>query len=285
MMQSRTQLALSDSAFGHLRQQIEKRSGLHFPEEKRYLLENRLGQRLKELALHSFDAYASYLGSLDGADGEWDVLLNLVTTRETYFFREVSQLKLITQELLPQVLQTKRQRGDTSLRLFSAACSSGDEAYTLAILLAETTGLPIGMRWEVAGMDISPQAISQAQAAIYGSYALRHLPEGLLQKYFQEVPGQGWQPVSLLRQRVSFRRGNLMDPLQVRASGSHDIILCRNVLIYFDAEARRSILANLAASLAPGGFLLTGFSETPKDGVPGLEIRRFGVHTVYQRAF
>lgn len=284
MMQSSTQLALSDSAFGRLRQQIEKRSGLHFPEEKRYLLENRLGQRLKDLALHSFDAYASHLASLDGADGEWDVLLNLVTTRETYFFREASQLDLITRELLPQLLPAKRQRGDSNLRVFSAACSSGDEAYTLAILLQESSGLPIGLRWEVTGMDISPQAIQQAQAAIYGTYALRHLPAGMLQKHFQEVPGQGWQPVSQLRQRVSFRRGNLMDPLQVRTSGLHDIILCRNVLIYFDAEARRSILTNLAASLAPGGFLLTGFSETPKDGVPGLEVRRFGVHTVYQKA-
>lgn len=283
MMQTKRHHALNDVAFAKLREQIERRSGLHFPAEKKYILENRLGQRLKELQLPSFEAYISHLETCSRTDPEWDVLLNLVTTRETYFFRDPAQLTLFGKELLPQVIQDKKRRGEGVLRVLSAACSSGDEVFTLAILLQEYGMWPLGMRWEVGGIDISPKAIELAEEGIYGPYALRHVPAELLGKYFEEVPGQGMRPIAALRQRVRFRRGNLMEASQVRNLGMADVIFCRNVLIYFDAAAREKILANLAQSLNPGGFIVTGFSETPKHGIAGLEIKRFGSSAVYQK--
>lgn len=282
-MQSKKQHALNDVAFAHLREQIERRSGLHFPVEKKYILENRLNQRLKDLQMESFDAYVSHLKKLLANDEEWDVLLNLVTTRETYFYRDVGQLSLFTQELLPPILAEKKRRGDGSLRIASAACSSGDEVFTLGILIQESGIVPPGMQWEVVGMDISPKAIQLAREAVYGQYALRHVPKDILAKFFEELPGRGWQPNSQLRQRTRFLRGNLMESTEVRALGLVDVVFCRNVLIYFDSDAREKILTHLARVLNPGGFIVTGFSETPKHNIPALEIKRFGSSAVYHK--
>lgn len=283
-MLTKKQHALNDNAFADLRAVIERRSGLHFPNEKKYILENRLSQRLKELQLENFEAYVSYLGRLLASDDEWDILLNLVTTRETYFYRDPGQLTLFQAELLPQIVAEKKKRGEGCLRMLSAACSSGDEVFTLAILAQNGGALPPGMTWEAIGLDISPKAIQLAKEAIYGTYALRHVPKDLLEKYFEDVPEKGKRPIMSLRQRSRFLRANLMDPAQVRMAGTVDIIFCRNVLIYFDSDAREQILTNLSRILSLGGFIVTGFSETPKHNIPDLEVRRFGSAAVYHKA-
>lgn len=274
---------LSEAGFVRLRELIAQHSGLHFPPEKKYLLSQRLQQRLRDLDIEGHDAYVAHLGRLPVSDSEWGALLNLVTTRETYFFRELSQLEFMVRDLLPDLF--KQARAGQPLRILSAACSSGEEAYTLGVFLQEYGRLPMDLRWEVVGVDISSHAIEQAEQAVYKDYAVRHMPEAIKRKYFEKVSDDGAiRPQAGLRQKTRFVRANLIDALQLQMLGKFDLVLCRNVLIYFDMDRREQILGNLSRVMNAGGFMITGFSESLMENVPGLQVRRFGNNPVYWRA-
>ena len=278
-----TPSGLSEAGFVRLRELIAQHSGLHFPPEKKYLLSQRLQQRLQQLKMAHYDDYVAHLSRLPVDDSEWAAVLNLVTTRETYFFREISQLEFMVRDLLPELL--KRPHAGQTLRVLSAACSSGEEAYTLGVFLQEYGRLPMGLRWEVVGVDISSQALEQAEQAVYRDYAVRHMPEAIRKKYFESVGSEGAiRPQAGLRQKTRFAQANLVDVAQIQALGKFDLVFCRNVLIYFDMDRREQILGNLARVMHPGGFMITGFSESLLENVPGLQVKRFGNSPVYRRA-
>jgi chemotaxis protein methyltransferase CheR len=251
-------MEMSMPTFTSLRNLIYEQTGIFFQENKRYVLEGRLQCRLKERNCTSFDEYYTLLKFDAWRDKEMTALLNLITTNETYFYRDLQQLQAFLNTVLPDVM--KVNQGSNTIRLWSAACSTGDEPYTLAIMMMEHPALA---KWnfEILASDISEGVLETARKGIYGQYAVRNVPPILLQKYFIKEQGQ-YELSPLVRRKVRFANVNLYDAPRLKLIRGMDIILCRNCLIYFDDKAKQKIVANLYDCLRPNGFLVIGFSES-----------------------
>lgn len=208
---------------------------------------------------------------LDGA--VFHRLCEALTVQESFFFREPSRLELLREHVLPAI----RERG-SHLRAWSAGCARGEEAYTLSMLLTEAG---FAGRHDVLGTDLSPAAVASARSGTYGRWAVRGLDEKTLSTYFEGGPG-ALRVGERFRTRVDFVQHNLLDPLPPDR-GQFDLILCRNVLIYFTPEAVRRAAEALTAALAPGGWLLLGISDPPLEGVPGLQKITSARGPVYRR--
>jgi chemotaxis protein methyltransferase CheR len=196
-------------------------------------------------------------------DPVWQALMRALTIGETYFFRDEATFSRLRQQILPELISQRRQQEQLELAIWSAGCATGEEAYSIAILLHEL--LPERTRWKIrlVASDINVQALEQAQQGIYRDWAFRHNPQHIQQTYFEPVAG-GWQIRPLIRQMVRFEHGNLLTP----PAASFDLILCRNVLIYFDRDAVFRLEDMLYRTLNPGGWLALGQSEAlrgPRD--------------------
>lgn len=200
---------------------------------------------------------------------------------ETYFFRDRGQFDLLRLRLLPELIE--RQRGTKTLRLWSAGCASGEEAYSLAILVDML--LPARDGWEVVivGSDIDPSALAKARRGHYGEWSFRMVPATLRQRYFQRLGGE-WALNDSIRRMVTFTTVDLLgDPFPQGELQAMDLILCRNVLIYFGADAVAAIANKLAVTLQAGGYLMTGHTELMGIRLPALQSRLFADGVVYQR--
>jgi chemotaxis protein methyltransferase CheR len=243
-----------------VRDLIYARSGLFFEEKKFYFLRRRIDQRVEDVGASSVLDYFQMLRF--GADTtEIQALCESVTTNETYFFREFPQLKAFADVCLPEVLADKRKRGDYNLRVWSAACSTGDEAYTLAIILREV--IDDFDKWVVTlvATDIDREALRTARKAIYTERAVKDVPVVYRQKYFQPE-GYTYRVSPLITRMVQFRHANLMDPAVAGEMTGQDFVFCRNVLIYFDDASRRRTLELFYDALRPGGYIFLGHSES-----------------------
>jgi chemotaxis protein methyltransferase CheR len=251
---------LTQDIFRLLRDLIYEHCGIHFAEDSAYIVNRRLQPRLDALALVDYAEYYRYLVSSDpGArKAELEEIVDRVTTNETYFFRESYQLDAFRDEILPEIAKG-RPRGKR-LSVWSAGCSSGEEAYTIAILVLET-GLFNDWDVRVFGNDISRKCLHTARKAQYGRSSFRATDERLLRRYFREVDGKH-QVRDEVRALCSFGQINLMDEAMMRLVGDVDVIFCRNVLIYFDTVARRRVIGTLHKKLVTGGYLLLGHSES-----------------------
>jgi len=244
---------MPDAVFRRLRDMVHERSGVFVPDTKRYLLENRLAQRLRERGLRDYEEYARLL--LADAEGELPGLFDAVTTKETYFFREPRQLEVFEQRIVPEA--AARRGGE--IRVWSVACSTGEETYTLAMILREKHP---GVRSQVLGSDLSEAAVEAARRGVYGSYSVRNVPPPYLARYFRPN-GSGYEVEATLRKAVRFGRANLVDRASVLlAAQGADVIFCRNVLTYFSDRAKERAVANLYDALAPGGCLFVGSAES-----------------------
>ncbi len=272
-------MQLSTRTFLDLRELIYEYSGMFFSETKKYLLENRLQPRLQERNCTSYEEYYSLLKVGAWRDKELSAMINLVVTTETFFYRDQSQLQAFTATVVP--LMMKADQGLKQLRLWSAACSSGDEAYTLAIILSERQDLA---DWsiEILATDISQPILDQAQRGVYGQYAIRHIPGSLLTKYFTVDDGQ-YVLSPKVKRLVKFANINLNDPAQVKSIRGMDVIFCRNCLIYFDEKAKQKIVNNLYDSLQPNGFLVIGISESLHDITRAFKPVHANRSVVYQK--
>ncbi len=268
---------LSDTEFQQLRQLIYEKTGIYFQDNKRYLLESRVGRRLSELRLPNGKAYLHMLLNGQG-QGEFHQLVNAITINETYFFRAPAHLEVLEQHILPEWLRTKRQ-----IRIWSAGCSSGEEPYTLAIFLRDRI-LPRYpyAHFEIIGTDINTNVLQQAQQGIYGDYAIRNLPPEYLQRYFVRK-GDRYQIRDEIRQMVKFQVLNLADAVAMNAMHHFDLIICANVLIYFDDNMKRRVVQSFYRSLVPGGYLFVGFSETLYGISQAFQPVRFGKAIVYRK--
>jgi chemotaxis protein methyltransferase CheR len=233
-------------------------------------------------ALVSATSYLQLLESLPGArEGEWKQLLPLLTNGESYFLRDKGQLSLIQTRILPDLLaQRKREK---TLRVWSAGCSTGEEVYSLAMIFEGA--LPRGAGWTVSivGTDINEESLAKARRGVYGEWAFRALDETLRRRHFQN----GNEVNEALRATVSFQTLNLRDddwPARTSGIFDFDLILCRNVLIYFRPEAVAHTLSRLTAALRPGGFLITGHAELAGHNPAPLQVRTFPESVAYQRA-
>ena len=250
-----------------------------FTEAKRYYVERRVWERMVATDSPSFTSYFARLRT-DTLD-EIQQFVNAFTVNETYFYREDYQLKCLTNDLLSERLDDKP--GDDAIRIWSAACSTGEEPYSIAMWLLENWPKVDQYFIEIVGSDIDTRVLDLARAGTFGKRALMRLPPELIGKYFDVLPGERWQIAPPLQDSVSFTSVNLVEPEQTRRHGQFDVIFCRNVLIYFDDTSRRVAAENLYENLLPGGFICLGHTESMSRISPLFEVRRFADAIVYQR--
>lgn len=250
---------LSRTQFDRFRDFIYRQSGIRVEASKITLVSNRIRRRLRAGGFTDFDAYYRHLTSSHGAD-ELEGFLDAITTNETYFFRTRAQFDWFRGDFLTELL-TQQRKGERShtLRVWSAACSTGEEPYSLAICLMENALRLRGWQMSILGTDISEAVLKTARTALYRQRSLEEVSPVQLKRYFDAAAdGEAWQLRQSVREIVEFRRHNLMVPLPVPA---FDCIFIRNVLIYFDRDSKHKVVQNLVRSLSPGGFLVVGPSE------------------------
>jgi chemotaxis protein methyltransferase CheR len=262
-MGTTARVSLTDAQFAKLRDVIYKRSGIHFPDNKKYILESRLGHRLGELELEDYDQYIAFLTMGPYQSEEFQEMFNRITINETSFFRNEAQLAVFERQVLPELLEARAST--KRLRIWSAACSTGEEPFSLAIIVHRTLGIRLpDWRIEIMGTDISERVLRTAQEGIYTNYSMRSTSELIKSKYFRENKGS-WHIRDDVRDMVSFQLHNLKDVMAARAHGIWDVIFCRNVLIYFDAAMKTQVARTFASQLAPDGTLFIGHSENIRD--------------------
>jgi chemotaxis protein methyltransferase CheR len=251
-------LTLED--FRRLSGLIHESCGIKLPEVKRSMLEARLSKRLKALRMPSFRAYCDFLFSTDGMQNELLRMIDVVTTNKTDFFRESHHFTYLVNTALPGLLHqgVGKMR---ALAAWSAGCSTGEEVYTLSMVLTEFAAVNQGYRFSILGTDISETVLQKARAGIYDSEKVEPIPQNLKKKYLLRSKTSDLVKIGPeLRRAVRFGRLNLMDRDYAMAERLH-VIFCRNVIIYFDAQTQLALLKKLCANLADGGYLFMGHSE------------------------
>jgi chemotaxis protein methyltransferase CheR len=272
-------LELPDDVFRLLRDQIYKKSGMWFNDSSKYLLQKRLSPRARELNFDSFQKYFYFLQYDPRADAEFDQIFDLVTTNETYFFREPAQLTAFIDEIIPDLLSRKALK---KIRIWSAGCSSGEEPYSLAMLLQEA-GWYDHAAFEIFASDINQQVLSKARKGQYRENAFRATTPVMREKYFTKDTESTWRVKDEIRNRVSFGRLNLYDEARVSLLGHLDVVFCRNVIIYFDDASKKVVVKNFYNRLVEGGYLLLGHSESLISLSTQFRLRHLKNDMVYQK--
>jgi len=252
---------LPDELFQMFRKFIYERTGIFFADNKKYLLESRVARRLTALGMDSFPRYYNALMNGQGAT-ELSHLINAVTINETFFFRNEPQFNVLEQTLLPEVIKKRKDDGTNKVKIWSAASSTGEEAYTIAIIIREKIQprFPL-LKFEIVGTDINTQVVENARRGIYKDYAIRNIPKNYLERYFQQE-GDKYLLVDDIRKMVDFRQMNLFDKGAMRAMRSFDVVFAANVLIYFDFNSKQTVVSSIYDSLNKGGYFFVGYSET-----------------------
>jgi chemotaxis protein methyltransferase CheR len=255
---------LTDDEFAKFLALIYRVAGIRIAETKRVLVSNRVRRRLRATGIETFAAYYAFLNSPAGA-GEMPAFLDAVTTNETYFFRDQPHYDWLGDELIPGLLrEAAAHRRPRSLRIWSAACSTGEEPYSIALKLADHRADLLGWRLSVLGTDLSGAALVAAREAVYEERALQRVDAETRKKRFDEdAGGDRWTLKPDVRALVAFRSHNLLKPL---AAEPFDCIFLKNVLIYFDTNSKRTVVDNVLGSMAKGGFLVIG----PTEGIHGM---------------
>ena len=281
MFYAEPDMPMTDEEFRLIRDLIYNHSGLFFDNDSKYLLEKRLGKRVTLHSLSGYKDYYHFLRYNRGKDQEISDIMDVLTTNETYFFREAFQLKAFTDEIIPEMLAEKEKKGDRSLRIWSAGCSSGEEPYTIAMLLLEM-GFSKGWRVEIIGADISHRVLQQARKAVYGKSSFRATDEAYIRRYFQEQDG-GYKIADKVKELVTISHLNLFDQNRLTLLGRMDIIFCRNVIIYFDQLAKKKVVEVFYRTLREGGYLLLGHSESLMNISTAFVLKHLRNDMVYQK--
>ena len=248
-------LDISDHEFVALRDLIRERFGIWYDDQKRFLLLSRLSTRLAKRGFETYAAYVQFLRFDQRREEEWSDLASALSNNETYFFRERAQLKTLAAHVLDEFLKRSSR-----VRLWSSACSSGEEPYSLAMTLLETGKIADSML-SIRATDISPRVLELADKGFYRALSFRATEPAMIQKWFQPQ-GDGFVVADRIKRLVSFGRRNLLDGAQVAAEGPFDAIFCRNVLIYFDKPTQKRVVESFAKALRPGGYLFLGHAES-----------------------
>jgi len=268
--------------FARFAEFIYGQCGIKMPPAKKTMLEARLQKRLRTLGMGSFQEYADFLFSKEGAGAELVHLIDVVTTNKTDFFREPAHFDFLVTRALPDLAQSRGVGFRKGLSIWSAGCSSGEEPYTLAMVLAEFAEQNPGFSYGILATDICTTVLDKARMAIYGEERVEPVPLPLKRKYL--LRGKGSQKglvriVPELRGRIRFRRLNFMDD-DFGLREPMDIIFCRNVIIYFDKGTQEKLLNKFCRHLIPGGYLFMGHSET----LSGLDVPLVQVaSTIYRK--
>lgn len=266
------------------REAIEKRSGLCLTDSRLRLLTRSLAARRTARGFASFSEYYHFLAFNPAAEPEWKELLELLGNRETGFFRHQPSFEALEKQVLPELLAERAKHGISALTAWSAGCSTGEEAWSLAmVMLDATTGRAVEVK--VCGTDLSEPALARARRGLYRANALRGLSEPLRARHFLKTEQHGelcFEPNKRLRSAVELARLNLAHPADYWV-GAQDIVFCHNVLIYFAPERRAEVAGWLAAKLRPKGYLFLAPGEVLGLKLPGFQPVRFDLSLAYQR--
>jgi len=248
-------LTISDEDFRLLRDIIRERFGLYYDDQKQFLLLSRLQTRLVKRSMATYADYVKFLRVGIDREAEFHDLASVLSNNETYFFRERAQLRALCGNIL-----TELQAVSPRLRIWSAACSTGEEPYSLAMSLLET-GRIAESNISIKATDISPRVLDLCQKGYYRALSFRATEPAMVQKYFT-VSGDGFVISDRVKRLVEFSSLNLMDDRKVAGNGPFDAIFCRNVLIYFDKPTQKRVVESFARALRPGGYFFLGHAES-----------------------
>lgn len=245
-----------------LRDLVYEETGMYFPDEKRYYFESRFLRRMEALGFTSFMDYIRHLKNGNNRREEFNSLINELTINETCFFRNRPQFKALQELVLPEIIMAKQNNTVKNLKIWSAGCSSGEEAYSIAMILEEMrSGTLANWNVEVRATDISKRVLGIAQKGVYSEYPVRNMPENYRTKYIESVNGC-YKIKDGLKKYIRFSHLNLNDDMGMVFMKGFDIIFCKNVLIYFNLESKKRVIQHFFNSLALGGYLFIGFSES-----------------------
>lgn len=280
-MQLETNISISFTDLIPIRDLIAETCGLHFDEKKFYFIEKRIAKRLKATNTQSVKDYFRLLKLGQNPD-EMKELISLLTTNETYFYRYLPQLQTFIEETIPRVCSHKRKHNDYVLKIWSAGCSSGEEPYTISILLKEHLEDYDKWRIEIMATDIDHSVLNKAKRGVYEKRAVKEVPPDILEKYFLKKNGK-YEICTALKEKVQFSYLNLMDRKEMRRINEMDFVFCRNVLIYFDDNARKQVVNSIYDSLTTGGFIFLGHSESVGKISATFKLVKFDKSLAYQK--
>jgi chemotaxis protein methyltransferase CheR len=272
---------MGDGDFRMFSELLREHCGLHFVAETRFLLEKRIERRMRQRAITSYAAYHYALRNESGTTGELAELVDEVTTNETYFLRERRQLRALVDEIFPELMLQRRERSGGPISVWSAGCASGEEPYSI-VILAREAGLDPTRDLRVYASDISRRMLQRARQGLYREAAFRETEAALRARYFEEKDGR-WRISDEIKKCVDFIHLNLLDRSKLALLGSMDVILCRNVVIYFDMDCKRRVIEAFEQKLRPGGHLLLGHSESLINLSTSLELRHLKSDLVYRK--
>lgn len=253
-------IKLTDSEFESLRNLVFYSFGINLSNQKRKLIEKRITRLLKENNFQTFKEYFSYVKS-DASSTALSNLINNITTNFTYFFREIEHYDFFKDRALPEILNRLSLNRSKDIRIWSAGCSSGEEAYSFIILMKEYLGLNYNeLNAGLLATDISESMLNEAKTGIYGQDRINYITENILKKYFRPTGNEKWEIINDIKKEVTFRRFNLMSET-FPFNKAFDIICCRNVMIYFNKKSRQMLTQKLYSHIVPGGYLFIGQSE------------------------
>jgi chemotaxis protein methyltransferase CheR len=256
---------ISNADFVRLRNLIYEKSGINLSSDKKTMLELRIKRRVRSLDLNSFAQYCDYLFGHQGQKDELIHFIDVVTTNKTDFFREPAHFDFLVKKALPELMA--RDGSARDVLVWSAGCSTGEEPYTIAIVLTEYALTHPGFRFRILATDISTTVLEKAHSGVFSAEVVRPVPSDLRRKYFlrgRDPSSDRVRVVPELRQLVEFRRVNFMDS-DFGLTERVNVIFCRNVIIYFDRPTQEQILQKLASHLVPDGYIFVGHAEALHD--------------------
>jgi chemotaxis protein methyltransferase CheR len=283
MFTAESEMPMSEEEFRLIREIIHSHCGLAFDHDTKYLLEKRLARRLMHLRMGSFREYYHFLKYNSGRDQELSDIMDILTTNETYFFREAFQLKAFTEEIIPAIKAAKEKKGERQLRIWSAGCSTGEEPYTIAMLLLNMNCFN-DWRLEIIGTDISHRVLQHARKAVYGRSSFRATEDQHVRRYFEEHDGS-FRVADEVKRLVTISHLNLFDEDRAILLGKMDVIFCRNVIIYFDQVAKKRVVETFYRTLREGGYLLLGHAESLLNTTTAFALRHLKNDMVYQKPY
>ncbi|MEW6585899.1 MAG: CheR family methyltransferase [Nitrospirota bacterium] len=272
-------IPLEPEVFRLIRDLLRDYCGIFFDDASRYLLEKRLSRTVRTRHLSNFRDYYRYLLYHRNRDEELASIIDILTVNETYFFREQNQLRAFSEEILPELKQKNKEK--KRLRIWSAGCSTGEEPYTIAMLVLQTGAFH---SWvvEVFGSDINQRVLQAARSGVYRKNSFRTTSPYFLKKYFREEDSL-FRISDTVKQHVNFSHLNLLDPIKTKLVGTVDVIFCRNVLIYFDHPSRKKVVDMFHERLADGGYLLLGHAESLINISTAFVLKHLKYDMVYQK--
>ncbi len=281
MVEFENKTKLSDDEYKEISEFIRNYCGINYDSNSKFILERRLLPRLEFHHLSTFKEYLFYIKYDARREEELNIIADILTTNETYFFREEYQLKAFKDEILPELKSRKAKEFQNEIRIWSAGCSTGEEPYTIAMIVLES-GILNDTHIEIFASDISQRVLQVARKGIYSKSSFRATDELYTKKYFDQIDGK-YKIKDEVKRLVNFGHLNLLDTARVRLLKPMDVIFCRNVIIYFDLESKRKVIDNFYDKLNDGGYLLLGHAESLMNVSARFQLCHLKNDLVYQK--